>query len=248
MKKRSMLVWALVLALCLQITAFAAETQYSPGGYTAQVTGVYEPGSATTDTVFCVDIDWGEMRFTYHAKKAPQWDPAAHAYSESVDAHWSGEGVITVTNHSNAKITAAPTYTPAEGYTSATMAFSSTMLRIASAESGAAQVGTITVTPGGTLPAMDAPAAIGSITLTIAQDLSVTAEEMEALLSAATEFAAMARQNEALANALENNGYLLSSLETAIVDARNATSENRAQKYRTLQSFYNSCLEVANTY
>lgn len=188
MKKVISLLLALAIVMSLSVTAFAAEgdaTDVGAGEYSTNVTGSYVAGTEASGTVFSVDISWTAMSFTYHAEKAPVWDAENHEYSESTPAYWEGEGKITVTNHSNTKITAKPEYTPGENYGNADMVFSSDLLRVASAENGSAQIGTITVTPdpNGYLPKMDAAATIGSITVTIAQDNDVTVEEAETLFT-----------------------------------------------------------------
>ena len=187
MKKLISLLLALAMVMSLSVTVFAAEgdvTGAKAGEYSANVTGSYVPGIESTGTVFSVDISWTAMSFTYHAEQAPVWDATNHKYSESTPAKWEGEGTITVTNHSNAKITAVPAYTPGAGYESANMNFGTDELKIASAESGSEQVGTITVTPTGSLPKMDAAATIGSIKVTIAEDTTTTPlEEAQQLQS-----------------------------------------------------------------
>lgn len=178
MKKITCLLLVLAMVMGLSTVAFATETTNGTGDYSANVTGSYVAGTTSNGTIFSVDVDWEGMSFTYHAEKAPVWDPVNHKYSETEKAYWEGEGTITVTNHSNAKISATPKYIKAEGYGDATLNFSSNSLKIASAESGSEQVGTITVTPDGFLPKMDAAATIGSITVTIAQDLDATLEDI----------------------------------------------------------------------
>lgn len=182
MKKILSLILAMIIVMSLSTVAFATETN-GTGNYSQDVTGSYVAGSTASGTIFSVDIDWTGMSFTYHAEKAPVWDPENHQYSETAAAYWEGEGTITVTNHSNAKITATPSYTANAGYTDAIMNFSTSKLNIASAEVGSAQSGTITVTPSGSLPKMDAAATIGSITVIIAHDTDVTVEEARKLLS-----------------------------------------------------------------
>ena len=196
MKKMTSLLLALIMVMSLSTVAFATETTNGTGDYSAEVTGSYVPGTTSSGTIFSVEIDWTPMSFTYHAEKAPVWDPVNHKYSETAKAHWEGEGTITVTNHSNAKISATPKYTAAEGFGDATMSFSPSVLNVTSAESGSEQIGTITVTPGGFLPKMDTSATIGSITVTIAHDQNVTGAEMEALIANSKELSDYVLDNE----------------------------------------------------
>ena len=179
MKKIMSFVLALILIASLGIVAFATDTAGGTGEYSAEVKGSYVAGTTSPGTLFSVEIKWKNMEFTYHAAKVGEWDSEKHEYKPATDAKWEGEGEIVVINHSNAKITATPTYRAALGYGDATMTFNPAVLSIASAEGGSAQRGTMTVTPGGSLPQMENQETIGTITLTIAQDASMSAAELE---------------------------------------------------------------------
>ena len=183
MKKLISLILALALVMSMSAVVFAEDqTNVGVGDYTADVTGTYVAGT-TGGTIFSVDIAWAGMSFTYHAEQQPVWNVETHTYSEVVAAYWEGEGTITVTNHSNAKISATPTYTKNTGFESANMTFSTGKLNLASAaDTNAAVVGTITVTPSGSLPANTEDTTIGTITVTIAQNNDISVEEAESLI------------------------------------------------------------------
>jgi len=186
MKKLISLILALALVMSMSAVVFAEDqSNVGVGDYTADVTGTYVEGT-TGGTIFSVDIAWSNLSFTYHAEQQPVWDVNTHTYSQTKAAYWEGEGTITVTNHSNAKISATPTYNKGTGFESVNMTFSTAKLLVASAESGSAQTGTITVTPSGSLPANTEGATIGSITVTIAQDMNVSLEEAKELHTKAT--------------------------------------------------------------
>lgn len=164
MKKLLSLILSLVMILSLSVSAFAA----SDLDKAADVKGTYN-ADTTGGVVYSVDITWSDLSFTYNAAVKGTWNPETHTYEGAQEAGWAdGNGTITVTNHSNAAITAASAYTAAAGYESASMTFDNTALEIASAEAThAAVVGTITVTPGGTLPENTNDAVIGTITISI---------------------------------------------------------------------------------
>lgn len=180
MKKIISLALAIVMIMCLSTTAFAVIVE-APGDYTADVTGSYVAGNESNAVVYCVDITWSDLDFTYHAEKGAVWDVETLKYSEETPAYWEGEGTITITNRSNTNISATPAYAPAEGYGDADMDFSTDELKVASAEIGTAQSGTITVTPNGFLPAMNEADTIGTITLTIAQNFDILYENVKVL-------------------------------------------------------------------
>lgn len=172
MKKTVSLMLALIMIMSMSVVAFADETDVDTGSYSVNVTGTYVAGT-TGGTDYSVDIAWSAMSFTYNGEKEPVWDPQNHTYSEpeKAEAHWSdGTGSITVTNHSNAVISAVPQYTQATGFEDAEMNFDTKRMYLDTAENGnVAKVGTITVTPSGSLTeAARDGVTIGTITVTIA--------------------------------------------------------------------------------
>lgn len=242
MKKLISLALAIVMIMSLSITAFA-ETVKAPGDYTADVTGNYASGNESNGIVYCVDIDWGDLNFTYHAEKGAVWNPETLKYSDVADAYWEGEGTITVTNSSNTKISAVPEYTPADGYDDAGMDFSTEKLKVASAESGTAPSGTITVTPNGFLPAMDGSDTIGTITLTIAQDTDVTVEEAEALVATATSL-----MNEWESKGVEIDRDYMNVKDNTITVKHNITEfQNGTCEQEILNYVYKQLLNACNT-
>lgn len=186
MKKLISLALAVVMIMCLSTVAFA-ETANAPGNYTADVTGSYV-GKESKSTVYCVDITWSDLDFTYHAEKELEWDPDTLTYTEkTVSSRWEGEGTITITNRSNTDIIALPKYSSASGYSDARMNFGSGVFEVASAESGTAYTTTITVTPLGSLPEMDEADTIGTVTLTIENYSDSVLAEARALLEESNE-------------------------------------------------------------
>lgn len=125
MKKIGALVLALVMALSLTVTAFAVDPITSvTSGYNSASTDVKgkfavdESTTVSADKKYKVDIEWGNMQFTYTmtstSTTALTWNPETHRYDDSTGnaatGAWScddGANKVTLTNHSNAKMKAA---------------------------------------------------------------------------------------------------------------------------------------------
>lgn len=241
MKKALSLVLALAMIMSLSITAFANETGVEAGSYNTEVIGTYVEGSDSNGTVFSVDIKWTGMSFTYYAEKGPVWNTNDHTYSEAEPARWEGTGTITVTNHSNTKISATPVYAKEAGYESVEITFGTDKLILVSADiDNTAVSDTITVTPGGSLPAISNEtnsAKIGTITVTIAQSEDATQKEVEALVSIINGNRTKWEQNGASDDELSSASYFVSAYNT-----EKATLEMNSQEMtqERLNYYYNS--------
>ena len=171
MKKITTLLAAAALTCAMGTTAFAADQDgVSTGDYNADVKGTYQAGGASA-TVYSVDITWEDMSFTYTAAGQGTWDPENHSYTGGSEASWSSSKNITVTNHSNAAVTATAKFEADSGYESTSMEFGNNGATVVTAEGtqvSAAPSATITVTPGGTLADTANGGKIGTITVTIA--------------------------------------------------------------------------------
>lgn len=172
MKKITTLLAAAALTCAMGTTAFAADqTGVNTGDYTADVKGTYQAGGASA-TMYSVDITWEDMSFTYTAAGQGTWDPENHSYTGGSEASWSSSKNITVTNHSNAAVTATAAFQADPGYTDVTMTFGekngNTIATAVGTQVSAAPSATITVTPGGTLAKSANGGRIGEITVTIA--------------------------------------------------------------------------------
>lgn len=168
MKKAVSLVLAAMMAVALPGAALAVEQ----GDQSHAVTGHYESG-AESPIIYSVDISWGSLDFTYTDASKGSWNAQEHVYQGATPASWNpGNATITVTNHSNAAITATPSYQAELGFESAIITFDTNPLKVASADNGEegaagqAVSGTIQVTPSGSLPE-GTDDTIGTITITI---------------------------------------------------------------------------------
>ena len=155
-------------------TSFTIQSEQSEdgtGSYSAEVKGTYQPGGSGA-VVYSVDIAWTDMNFTYTGAGEGTWNPETHQYSGSSEGAWTAsDDSITVTNHSNAPVTATASYAADPDYGSTTMTFDNNGATVATAvgtEVASAPSATITVTPGGTLAESANGGKIGTITVSIA--------------------------------------------------------------------------------
>ena len=171
MKKLVSMLAVAALTCTMGTTAFAADQDgVGTGSYNADVKGTYQAGGAST-TVYSVDITWEDMSFTYTAAGQGTWDPENHSYTGGSEASWSSSKNITVTNHSNAAVTATASFQADDGYKAVSMTFGNNRATVATAvgtEVASAPSATITVTPGGTLAESANGGKIGTITVSIA--------------------------------------------------------------------------------
>lgn len=117
MKKIFATIIALAMVLAMSVTAFAAEdTGNKPGdSQDIDVTAKTE-SSTTTPTVYSVDISWDSMTFTYSESGTKTWNPENHTFTTSTSGGWDKTTAnVTVTNHSNATVDVAVTYSAVDG-------------------------------------------------------------------------------------------------------------------------------------
>lgn len=176
---------ALALSMTMTTAVFAepVDNKNITGATSAEVKGTYT-SAQEPEKIYSVDLSWAGMTFTYQEASKGTWDPKEHKYINAGTAEWSGQGTITVVNHSNAAIEVVPTYTQEAAYKTADMTFSAARLQVASADNaegengnGASKSDTITVTPTGSLPAGTNNVKIGTITLSITEAASATGEQ-----------------------------------------------------------------------
>ena len=174
MKKTLSIILALVLALSLSVTAFAATNDgSSPTDIT--VNGTYTPGTAADEKI-SVDIAWEAMDFTYTAESQGTWNPATHTYEGQAAGGWSDNTpAITVTNHSNVAVNATLGFTADVTGVVGTFAEASgtendNILNLATAEGTEVEnAPTATANFGISGAAIDADQKLGTITVSIAK-------------------------------------------------------------------------------
>ena len=174
MKKLLSVILALVMALSLSVTAFAA-TNDGTQDTEITVNGTYTPGT-TADEIISADIAWDAMDFTYTGASQGTWNPVTHAYEGAIEGGWSDNTpAITVTNHSNVAINATLDFTPAvDGvvgtFTEESGTENDNILELATAEGTTLEnAPTATANFGISGAAIDADKTLGTITVTIAK-------------------------------------------------------------------------------
>lgn len=183
MKKTLALLLTLAMVLSLAIVPAAAASTTNNittigGTATHDVTATYRTsssGSTGGSTVYSVDITWGDMAFTYTAGSAGTWNPNTHSLTGGTGGAWAPDtsdgNKITVTNHSNAGVTATLTYTAETAFSGITGTFSKTSLSLATAEGTTvanAPSGYTTLSLAGALASSTADGTkIGTITVTL---------------------------------------------------------------------------------
>jgi len=109
MRKIIAILLAILLISAISTTVLAASPITGIGGTDSKdVKGTYQEGQGGA-TVYSVDVSWGAMEFTYTDAATGTWNPATHTYSGGTAAAWSWtaeSNKITVTNHSNAAVSA----------------------------------------------------------------------------------------------------------------------------------------------
>lgn len=163
---------AVALAAMLPLTVYAEPFSITdvPGQKKIDVSAKYED-SSTVPTVYKVDIEWGSMEFTYQESGTNEWDPSTHQYTLSSAGSWSAAGnTLTVTNHSNAGVTADLSFASAPDY-NLTGVFDNSTISLPTAVNTAveeAPAETVTLTLTGSLPASVTDfSTVGQITVSL---------------------------------------------------------------------------------
>ena len=167
MKKMIAATLALTLSMSMGNLVYAVEDK------SADIKATYQAGKESTDTVYSVDVKWGSLEYTYSSGVTKSWDPTTLKYKEtSGTSSWTcqeGADQITVTNNSNADITASLAYDKTDS--SITGTFTNSKIGLKSAEGtnvGESPSGTTTLSLNGALSDTTAvKQEIGNVTVTI---------------------------------------------------------------------------------
>ena len=167
MKKMIAATLALTLSMSMGNLVYAVEDQ------SADIKATYQAGKESTDTVYSVDVNWGSLEYTYSSGVTKSWDPTTLKYKEtSGTSSWTcqeGADQITVTNNSNADITASLAYAKTDSNITGT--FTNSKIGLKSAEGtnvGESPRETTTLSLKGALSDTTAEKkAIGNVTVTI---------------------------------------------------------------------------------
>ena len=110
MKKIITLLMALAMVMSLSVTAFASDL-----GGSKDVTAKYEQNESE-QPIYNVDLNWGDLTFTYTETTTKVWNPDTHTYDTTTTGSWDKtESSITVTNHSNVSVDVSMSVTPVGG-------------------------------------------------------------------------------------------------------------------------------------
>ena len=158
---------ALTLSMSMGNFVYAAEDS------SAEIKATYQAGKENTDTVYSVDVKWGSQEYTYSSGVKKNWDPTTLKYKEtSGTSSWTcqdGADQITVTNNSNADITASLAYDKTDSNITGT--FTNSKIGLKSAEGtnvGESPSETTTLSLKGALSDTTAEnKKIGNVTVTI---------------------------------------------------------------------------------
>lgn len=167
MKKMIAATLALTLSMSMGNLVYAVEDK------SADIKATYQAGKESTDTVYSVDVNWGSLEYTYSSGVTKSWDPTTLKYKEtSGTSSWTcqeGADQITVTNNSNADITASLAYAKTDSNITGT--FTNSKIGLKSAEGtnvGESPSATTTLSLKGALSDTTAEKKeIGNVTVTI---------------------------------------------------------------------------------
>lgn len=169
MKKLAAAALTLTMAFSMSTPAYAAGN-IAVDQASADIKASYQEGNTLTENVYSVDVNWGSLEYTYHPSKTKTWNTETLKYDTKGDPYWgcdNDQNKITVTNHSNAAISAKLEYTQTNA--DVTGSFDQSKINLKSADGTTvdeAPTGTATLTLGGKM-AENAESVLGNVKVTI---------------------------------------------------------------------------------
>ena len=125
-RKTAALLLTGAFVIAMGTNAMAMEQTRVPSVNSRSVYGTYVPGEKA-DTVYSVDIEWGDMDFTYTAGDEGTWNPETHQYEGGSEGTWTAKNnIVTVTNHSELPVEVSFGYAEHPGYENITGSYSVT--------------------------------------------------------------------------------------------------------------------------
>lgn len=135
MRKIIAIALAIVMMMAMATTAFADGTVGQNGGKQDIDVNAKYNGSSSAADVISVSVSWGKMNFTYSVHNEKKWDAVNHKYDDNFTKSWTSEGnTVTVTNHSNVKITASLSFAADSKYSGVKGSFDNATLNLPTAE------------------------------------------------------------------------------------------------------------------
>ena len=166
MKRIITLLMVLAMVMSLSVTAFASDL-----GESKDVTAKYEKNESE-QPIYNVDLNWGDLTFTYTETTTKVWNPDTHTYDTTTTGSWDKtESSITVTNHSNVSVDVSMSVTPVGGTgVNVTLIGGSSTLaagEVGNVDGAASVTGTIKVSGKPNSTVTEAGIKVASITVTI---------------------------------------------------------------------------------
>lgn len=142
--KKSLLVQVMITVFALLLANTILAAIENAGGSLEKDVYAQKEALADADTVYYVDVSWGDMEFSYNAGTVKKvWDPSTHTYKDVVissDGGWycgAGANQITISNRSNKAISASISAEIDEEYSGIKASIDNEKITLADASKGA---------------------------------------------------------------------------------------------------------------
>jgi len=126
-----------MMVLGMGTSVCAASPIRNIGGTDSQEVKATYATDNKADTVYSVDIKWGDMQYTYTIESEGTWEPSTHQYTGKSEGEWTcddGADQVTVTNHSNAAVNAVFSYNAENEYNGISGSFTKDTAELETAE------------------------------------------------------------------------------------------------------------------